>query len=653
MMKKLVRHTIVRCLPAIVPLLCSGFFFAGIAQAAQNLSITVPPLDRTQQISIPAPPPEIGLAKWLTQECMPVRSLHLFLDRSMAGRQTSPLQSLIDAVKSESESIVQAGLVRAFGPLPNASNIMVVTIETFLSPKKMDARIAAAKREAVGLQVFDAPATNSYKMAGAIIRKEEVHIASDQAAAKPAQNLQEHLIRMIPQFTHDAIAEVLAPENERQIYVAVNSAQAHPFSYISPAAGEALAEEPLIALPPADAEITAAAAAASPPAAPVVAPSAPLATPATNPPTAASGTAVTTVPPLPPITTPAGVSPNIAAPSETQASPSVIPPVPPAEPVATPVVAQPSPTPEPAVAKPTKKPLVKKARTTAKQKFVPLAETPMQETNSPFINGAPAGVGNEIATENHRILNGIPGGIDQKPFVKPEFLNINRASPPSASLTTPENQGDITAKREAMGIAIEVKKPKLDINYELRKAYDAQLAGSSADAIVIYREILDNDADNKQALLGLATSYHRTGQLELARTLYGRVLTLDSTNRVALNNFLVLLTDEAPENALVQLKDLQQRNPEFAAVPAQIAVVYQKLRQPDKAIESMSRAVQLAPSNLSYRYNLAVLLDRQHHYEQAAALYSQIIEATEHGEKSPGNIQQIQQRLTFIRSNKP
>ncbi len=40
-------------------------------------------------------------------------------------------------------------------------------------------------------------------------------------------------------------------------------------------------------------------------------------------------------------------------------------------------------------------------------------------------------------------------------------------------------------------------------------------------------------------------------------------------------------------------------------------------------------------------------------YDEAAKLYRQIIEAYQRGEVIPGDIQKIQQRLTFISSNRP
>ena len=128
---------------------------------------------------------------------------------------------------------------------------------------------------------------------------------------------------------------------------------------------------------------------------------------------------------------------------------------------------------------------------------------------------------------------------------------------------------------------------------------------------------------------------------------------MDPGHSDGLNNFLVLLSDEAPEEALVELEKLAERNPQYSALPAQIAVIYQKLGQFDKAGQYMFQAIEMAPENITYRYNLAIMLDKQHKYDEAAKLYRQIIQAYQRGEAVPGNIQKIQQRLTFISSNRP
>lgn len=214
------------------------------------------------------------------------------------------------------------------------------------------------------------------------------------------------------------------------------------------------------------------------------------------------------------------------------------------------------------------------------------------------------------------------------------------------------SEADQATKHEAIGVKIEVKTPRIDVNYELEKAYNALMQGQTVLAKDIYNNVLDNDSNNVLALFGLATTYHRNGEFTQARALYAKILTLDPDNRDALNNFLALVSSEVPHEALNQLEKLESKNPDFSPIPAQMAIIYQKLGNPEKAIQKMLRAVSLEPENLTYRYNLAVLMDRVGKRDEAAALYRQLVAAYQKGAQLPGSIHQIQERLTFLSSNR-
>jgi Flp pilus assembly protein TadD len=204
---------------------------------------------------------------------------------------------------------------------------------------------------------------------------------------------------------------------------------------------------------------------------------------------------------------------------------------------------------------------------------------------------------------------------------------------------------------DALGIKVGATRTKLDVNYELERAYNALIAGKSEVAIQIYEDILTGQPKNKEALFGLASTYHRLGQIDIARSLYGKLLEIDPKHRDGLNNFLVLLADEAPQEALTQMERLEAQNPAFSPIPAQMAIIYQKLGDRDKAIDKMYRALSIAPENITYRYNLAIMLDKNGKYEDAGKLYTQLLDSHAKGAVIPGDATKIQQRLTFIRSN--
>ena len=271
---------------------------------------------------------------------------------------------------------------------------------------------------------------------------------------------------------------------------------------------------------------------------------------------------------------------------------------------------------------------------------------PLLQTISPTDISEPAPT---LSEQSKNIADKIPPVADKKP--KKEIarkVDITHDTSNPDGLGT----GEISvSKHEAMGLKMIAKRPKLDPAYELERAYNALLAGKSDDAIQIYEDILTGDPKNKEALFGLASTYHRAGQIDMARALYGKLLEIDPKNRDGLNNFLVLLADEAPQEALSQMEALEQQNPAFSPIPAQMAIIYQKLGDKEKAVDKMYRALAIAPENVTYRYNLAIMLDKNHNYEEAGKLYAQILDSHAKGEQIPGDATKIQQRLTFIRSN--
>ena len=203
-----------------------------------------------------------------------------------------------------------------------------------------------------------------------------------------------------------------------------------------------------------------------------------------------------------------------------------------------------------------------------------------------------------------------------------------------------------------IGVKMSVKKPKVDIFRLLDNAYEELMNGNQERAIELYNYVLQVQPNNKLAIFGLATTYHRAGQLAQARALYGKLLAIDPANVEGLNNFLVLLSDEDAREAIAELQKLQKTHPNFSPIPAQLSVIYAKMEQYDLAIESMKKAIEISPENLKYRYNLAIILDKAGDWQDAEIFYRQILTAIDRGERISVNAKEIQERLTFIVSNK-
>jgi Flp pilus assembly protein TadD len=250
-----------------------------------------------------------------------------------------------------------------------------------------------------------------------------------------------------------------------------------------------------------------------------------------------------------------------------------------------------------------------------------------------------------LSTQTKTILSHIPSKIDSQKKTASQKLDLNRTNP---DMKDALGEGAKVETSATNGMDIKVNHPGMDANYELNRAYTMLMGGQTQEAVNLYRSILASDANNQEALFALAATYQRLGSIEKARPLYGTLLRLNPDHREGLNNFLVLVSDESPQEALAELERLEQRNPDFSPIPAQSALLLDKLGFVVEARTKMLRAIELAPENLTYKYNLAVMLDRQGNYTDAAALYRLLIDASEKGAPIPSNNADLQKRLNYI-----
>jgi Flp pilus assembly protein TadD len=277
----------------------------------------------------------------------------------------------------------------------------------------------------------------------------------------------------------------------------------------------------------------------------------------------------------------------------------------------------------------------------------PQAETDTRLSSKKPVLPVASPQASQLSEESKRIAEHLPAEIEKEAHVP------SRKHPVLIQhLEKKDGTDEIEIKKhKGLGISITVKRPRADVNHWLEEAYEALIHGQREAAVDLYKEALAIQPSNTMALFGLATTYHRGGDLAQARLLYGRLLAIDPQNVEGLNNFLVLLSDEAPAEALKELNKLEMTHPHFSPIPAQKAAIYEKAGDFNNAVSAMQRALMISPDNLKYRYNMAVILDRAGATEDAEAFYKQLLIAAERGEILPAKPEEIQERLTFLRSN--
>jgi Flp pilus assembly protein TadD len=245
--------------------------------------------------------------------------------------------------------------------------------------------------------------------------------------------------------------------------------------------------------------------------------------------------------------------------------------------------------------------------------------------------------------------------ILQKPQNEPSAaINIVNGARSKEISAAPEEAAMMTAPDETFGgdagLAVAFSDHSQDtlMQSTLEEAYRALQLGQTEVALTLYHKALELAPLNEAAMIALATLYHKEGNVEAARELYVTLLQHNPHHRVALNNFLMLVAEESPHEAIAAFRKLEAINPHLAVIPAQIAMIFARENDPKHAIKYFKKALILEPDNISYRYNLAAILDRMGAKTQAAMLYRQLLEANRNGADLPIPSAAINERLIFI-----
>ncbi len=266
-----------------------------------------------------------------------------------------------------------------------------------------------------------------------------------------------------------------------------------------------------------------------------------------------------------------------------------------------------------------------------------------------------------LSPETQRTMRNIPSDIGAIRSDSPRLVDMQRgmfenidedeepSGPPRAQIEVTDGPPDMDSK----------PKPRFDISVDdvptienevsmLDKALKALLTGQYEGAVALYKAILVKAPKNRDALFGLATAYHRSGQRQQAKIAYTALLRAYPNYQDGINNFLILASEESPADALKELQALEARNPNFAPIYAQKAIIYNRLNDTQSAIENLKTATRLDPENASYKYNLAAILDKAGQREAAIQLYGQLLDMSYKGVQLPVSRNSIAERLTYL-----
>ena len=213
-----------------------------------------------------------------------------------------------------------------------------------------------------------------------------------------------------------------------------------------------------------------------------------------------------------------------------------------------------------------------------------------------------------------------------RPAARPASRALPDAAPASAA-ATPTDQAPIAIRRNDAS---------RQMNPALSSAYQAYQRGDMAAAQADYQRVLRDEANNRDALLGLAAIALNRGQGAQAGAFYTRLLELDPGDAEAATGLAGIERSDISQTES-RLKKVLSDHPQTGSAQFALGNLYAQQGRWPEAQQAYFRAVGAVPASADYAFNLAVSLDKLSQPRLALEYYTRALQlARDHG----GNLDQ-------------
>jgi tetratricopeptide (TPR) repeat protein len=182
---------------------------------------------------------------------------------------------------------------------------------------------------------------------------------------------------------------------------------------------------------------------------------------------------------------------------------------------------------------------------------------------------------------------------------------------------------------DSVSVQISKSKTEQGVNPTLMSAYNAYNAGKDTEAQALYKNVLQKDIRNVDALLGMGAIAERQGRLNDAYGWYGKVLEVEPRNATALAAYYDI--EQGGQGKEQKLKNLIAKNANDYNAHADLGAYYAEQNRWSDAQQSYFEAYRLN-ATADNAFNLAVSLDQMHKPKLALPYYQQALALTH---KSP------------------
>jgi len=191
-----------------------------------------------------------------------------------------------------------------------------------------------------------------------------------------------------------------------------------------------------------------------------------------------------------------------------------------------------------------------------------------------------------------------------------ESIKVANTGQKLQARSQPLTFGEAVPMSRDTSVQVTRNQPANGVNPNLWAAYQAFNAGDDAAAQRNYRQVLQSDVRNVDALLGMAAIAARQGRNNDAAGWYGKVLEVEPRNDVAQAAMVNVLAQADPVSSESRIKNLIAQQPEAAHLYASLGNLYAEQNQWTSAQQAYFQAFHFDQKNAEYAFNLAVSLEQ-------------------------------------------
>ncbi len=266
---------------------------------------------------------------------------------------------------------------------------------------------------------------------------------------------------------------------------------------------------------------------------------------------------------------------------------------------------------------------------------VPAAETSLPTTHEIAPTPKPEqGAANHIATDTSLFASTGNSGV-----LKPKSTQssvVKKTADHRAVDDDDVSKASLSEPKSGAPLKLVARTPAAGVDPALLSAYEAYSRGDDAAAQQQYRQVLQADIRNVDALLGMAAIAVRQSRYADANGWYQKVLEIEPRNSFALSAIANLETSSDSARAgggaadyaasESRIKNMLAQQPDAANLHAALGNLYASRNQWSLAQAAYFDASRYAPNSADYAFNLAVSLDQLGKSALALAQYQRALD---------------------------